>query len=135
MKNFLAIVMSCSIFCTSLLMSGCAGRDAWPVSTYQPGDEKRSCGALRAEYSNNETQVRVLQQEDGAKGWWNAGMFIGGLFIIVPFFFMDLKGSQKMEIAALKQRNTNLMAMGSDRDCDFCGATPKPVAVAVPAGK
>jgi hypothetical protein len=76
-----------------------------------------------------------LQQEDSAKQWWNIGMVVAGVFFIVPFFFMDLKDSQKMEIAALKQRNTNLMAMGADRDCDFCGATPKPVAVAVPAGK
>jgi hypothetical protein len=129
MKDFLAVVLTCSILCTSLL-SGCAGRQANPCSAYQPGDDKRSCEGLKSEYSSNENNIKTLQQEENSKTWWNIGCFVTGFLVIVPWFLMDLKDSQKIEGNAFKQRNSNIMAMAGDKGCDFLGTSTPAVAPA-----
>lgn len=121
MKDFLAVVLTCSILCTSLL-SGCAGRQANPAQAYQPGDDKRSCEGLKTEYSANENQIKCLKKEEDGKFWWNTTCLITGCLIIIPWFLMDVKDTQKIETNALKQRNANLMIIASDRSCDLSGA-------------
>jgi hypothetical protein len=123
MKKLVCSALCCSIFISSLFVAGCAGRTANPVSAYMPGDDKRSCNALKTEYSDNETTIKTLQQEEKTKGVWNVTCFITGFLVIVPWFLMDLKDAQKIEIEALNKRNSNLKIMASDRNCDFLGAT------------
>ena len=128
--NFCAIVLCFSMFCSCTLFSGCAGRQANPVSAYQPGDDKLSCNSLKAEYTSNEDQIKCLQKENDTKGWWNVACFVTGFLVIVPWFLMDLKDSQKIEMNAYKQRNSNIVAMSGDRGCNILGADPKTAAVA-----
>jgi hypothetical protein len=123
MKKAVCVMLTFSIFSYSLLVSGCAGRVANPASAYMPGDDKRSCEGLKAEFADNENQIKILQKEDSSKGWWNVGCFITGFLLIVPWFLMDLKDAQKIEIEALKKRDNNLKVMASERNCDFLGAT------------
>jgi hypothetical protein len=112
-----------------MLVSGCAGRAANPVSGYVPGDEKRSCEALKTEYYDNEAQIKKLQQEQGSKTWWNVGCFVTGFLVIVPWFLMDLKDSQKIEIDALQKRNVNLKILAVDNKCDFLSLSEPTAAV------
>ena len=63
MRQALCLILSFSFYFSSLLISGCSGREANPVATYMSGDDKRSCEALKTEYSDSETQIKKLQSE------------------------------------------------------------------------
>jgi len=48
---------------SAIMLLGCAGREAHPVSTYQYGDEKKSCKALEMELTFSAAgQGRVFQR-------------------------------------------------------------------------
>ena len=98
--------------------AGCAGREANPIPIYMPGDENRSCPALKAEVAQLQVDMaRLLPKTD--KGLTNALWAAGGVFLIVPFFFMDLKGSEKIEFDAMRQRHNRLLVYAAEKGCDF----------------
>ena len=115
MKNFLSIVLTCSIVCTSLL-SGCAGRDGNPVSAYQPGDEKRNCISLQTELSQTDAKIAELTPKAN-KMPWNTIMLVTGVFVIIPVFFMDLKNGEKVELDAYRQRHNTLELIAAQQGC------------------
>ena len=81
-----------------LVLSGCAGSAPNAVLSYQPGDEKRSCTSLKAEIGQN------------------VALGITGIFLIVPWFFMDVKGKEAVELSALRHRNRNLRQFAANKE-------------------
>lgn len=108
------------LLCDSTFLYGCAGRMANPVPAYLPGDQNRSCEALQAEIAQlNSDMQRILPETN--KFGYNSLMVAGGLFVIVPFFFMDLKDAEKIEWEALRTRHNRLLIYAAEKDCDFGG--------------
>lgn len=102
----------------TLSFAGCAGREANPIPIYMPGDEIRSCTALKAEVAQLQVDMtRILPKTD--KGLTNALWATGGVFFIVPFFFMDLKDAEKIEFEAMRQRHNRLLVYAAEKQCDF----------------
>ena len=102
----------------SILMMGCAGREANPIAAYLPGDERRSCAALQAEVAQLQVDMaRMLPKTD--KGLTNALWATAGVFFIVPFFFMDFKDAEKIEFDAMRRRHNRLLIYAAERNCDF----------------
>ena len=91
----------CLSLMVSILFAGCAGREANPVAMYTPGDENRSCKGLFAEMSQIQQEIDVLRPKTN-KFATNAAWATAGVFLIVPFFFMDLKEAEKI---AKKQKD------------------------------
>ncbi len=113
MKTTLNILLICAIF-----NAGCAGRAANPIAAYLPGDENRSCTALEAEIAQLQVDMqRILPKTD--KGLTNALWATAGVFLIVPFFFMDLKDAEKVEFEAMRQRHNRLLIYAAEKGCDF----------------
>ena len=81
---------------SALLLLGCAGREAHPVSTYQYGDEKKSCKALEMELTFTEEKIQRLLPETKKTGK-NVGLGVAGVFLIVPWYFMDFTKSEQIE--------------------------------------
>lgn len=103
-----------------LLVASCAGRTANPIPIYLPGDEKRSCVALKAEVAQLQVDMaRILPKTD--KGLTNALWAAGGVFFIVPFFFMDLKDAEKIEFDAMRKRHNRLLIYAAEKGCDMVG--------------
>ena len=96
---------------------GCAGSAPNPVERYMPGDEKRGCPALFAEMGDIDNEVATRQTKIGDRDFWNVILFIGGLVVIVPFFFMNVKNSEETEIAAYKSRRSNLKIIAAEKEC------------------
>ena len=119
MKDFLTIVLTCSIFCTSLL-SGCAGRDGNPIQIYKPGDERRDCLSLKTEMSQLDTAIATLLPNSD-KMAYNTIMLVTGLFVIIPLFFMDLKNGERVELQACRQRHNALELMSAQKGCVVVG--------------
>lgn len=115
MKKMLNILLTCSVFCLS-----CAGREANPIPAYLPGDDTRSCPALKAEIAQLQADMNRLLPKT-SKGVTNALWATAGVFLIIPFFFIDLKGAEKIEFDAMRTRHNRLLIIAADRDCDMTG--------------
>ena len=102
----------------ALFIVGCGGKSANPVLSYQPGDEKRSCEGLKSEIAMNEAEIARLVPYDDATGK-NVALGVAGAFLIVPWFFMDFKEGEAIELQALRRRNQWLREVAGDKDCSL----------------
>ena len=103
---------------SALMLLGCAGREAHPVSTYQYGDEKKSCKALEMELTFTEEKIQRLLPETEKTGK-NVGLGVAGVLLIVPWFFMDFTKSEQIEAEALRDRYNQLLVIAEDKNCGF----------------
>jgi len=99
----------CVLLCCSILLaSGCAGTAAHPINQYKYGDEHKSATQLRAEIAGLDTQITKKEQSIKKKNRTNVICFVTGFLVIVPWFFMDIKGSREVELDALEGRRQSL---------------------------
>lgn len=99
-------------------LSACAGHTPNPVQSYQPGDDRKSCAAIKAELANTETDIRA-KIPDADKTAQNVALGVAGAFLIVPWFFMDLSKADQVELEALRHRYNTLVIMASEKQCGF----------------
>lgn len=102
----------------ALVVMGCAGRPADPVMVYQPGDTTRSCDALERELELIDDDIRNLFPKTD-KAEKNTRLGVAGIFLLVPFFFMDLTKAEQIEVNALTKRYNHLLMIGEDNGCGF----------------
>ncbi len=113
MKKKMAVLLIMVMF-----FAGCAGRTANPIAVYLPGDENRSCTALQAEVAQLQVDMqRLLPKTD--KDLTNALWATAGVFLVIPFFFMDFKDAEKIEFDAMRQRHNRLLIYAAEKGCDF----------------
>ena len=111
MKETLCLLLVISVF-----MSGCGGREANPVQIYRPGDETRGCVSLKMEMAQLESDMqRILPKTD--KSGTNLLCGAAGVFLIVPWFFMDFKGADKIEFDAMRNRFNYLLTIAAEKEC------------------
>jgi hypothetical protein len=115
MRKLTILTTTLSVFLTS-----CAGRMANPIPSYLPGDENRSCQALQAEMAQLQSDMQRILPETNKFGY-NAVCAAGGVFLIFPFFFMDLKDADKIEWEAMRTRYNRLLIYAAEKGCDFGG--------------
>ncbi len=111
--------MVCVLLLGTITWTGCAGTDPNPIAVYQPGDENKSCPALKAEIANIDKQITRKKAQKSKQESDNVLWFVTGWFLIVPWFFMDLKENEKPEIDALQQRKDALIVIAAEKDCGF----------------
>ena len=99
-------------------LSACAGHTPNPVQSYQPGDDRKSCAAIKAELTNTEADIRA-KVPDADKTAQNVALGVAGVFLIVPWFFMDLSKADQVELEALRRRYNTLVIMASEKQCGF----------------
>ena len=94
-----------------------------PVEKYMPGDENKSCNALYAEMSQIDQDVTLKRKEIDKRDGLNVVYFVTGFLILVPWFFMDIKGSQEVELEALQARKKALSILFADHNCQTPGVS------------
>ena len=105
----------------SIISAGCASSVANPVPVAQVGDETKTCDAIANEMQKMITaQIEADSNKDKQIGT-NAALGVAGLFLIVPWFFMDLGGAATAEQKAAKARYERLQQIQIDKKCP---ATP-----------
>lgn len=110
-----------------IFITGCAGRTANPVPMYLPGDDNRSCEGLKVEMAQLDADMRsILPKTD--KGGSNTLLGVAGVFLIVPWFFMDFKGADKIEFDAMRNRYNHLLVISAEKSCDVGGVRRIPSA-------
>ncbi len=111
--------VTCVSLCIAIMLAGCAGTDPYPIAVYLPGDENKSCAALRAEIANTNKHIVRLEAQKSKQERENIFWFCAGWFLIVPWFFMDLKENEKPEIEARLQRKDALLIIAADKGCSM----------------
>jgi len=102
------------LLCGLLLVVGCGGRVADPVPEYKPGDDDMSCNALKTEMAHIESEVDALLPQSKKTGK-NVALGAAGLFLIFPWFFMDVGDAEKAEIRAYNERYLALEKIYQDK--------------------
>ena len=123
----------CLLLSVLIFSVGCAGREANPIAVYLPGDENRSCTALKAEVAQLQSDMqRLLPKTDKGVSnalWATAGVFTLGL----GFIFMDMKDAEKIEFDAMRQRHNRLIVYAAEKRCDFGGVNAERIPSAADA--
>jgi hypothetical protein len=101
--NFGGMTIASAVFASIVVTSGCGGRVADPVPTYRAGDEQMTCSDLKSEMAFIEAEVNKLIPESKKTGK-NVALGAAGLFLIFPWFFMDMSDAEKTEIRAYNER-------------------------------
>ena len=107
----------CVVLVFTIFIAGCGGHAANPVDRYMLGDEKKSCDALYTEVSQIDREAVLKNRQKDDRDTWNIIFFVTGFIVIVPWFFIDLKGSQEVEREALQARKKALQNMFSEKNC------------------
>ena len=107
----------CVLMAFTIFIAGCGGHTPNPVERYMPSDESKSCNALYAEMSQLDTEIKEKKNDKDSRDTWNIILFVGGFFLIVPWFFMDVKKSHEVEIEAFQARKKALMNIFHDKAC------------------
>jgi len=100
-----------------LALPACAGRAPAPVPVVQPADKALDCPQIAAEVAANDSKIRELGREEGAKVAQNVAAGVAGLFIWPLWFAMDFQGAAGKEVAALQQRQSYLATLAAERRC------------------
>ncbi len=112
----ISILRSLVVILLSASLVACAGRAANPAASYHVGDQAMSCEEIKAEMSHVQSQVDKLIPESKKTGK-NAALGVAGLFLIVPWFFMDFSETERVEIKAYQERYLLLEKLYSRNDC------------------
>ena len=105
-----------NVILISAFLAACAGRTANPAASYRVGDEAMSCQEIKADMAHVQSQVDRLVPESEKTGK-NVALGGAGCFKLVPWFFMDLSETEKVEIQAYKERYLSLEKLYSRKDC------------------
>jgi len=101
----------------SISFMGCASKTPNPIPIAQVGDETKSCDAIANEMQQmNDTKLMAEGDGDSQVGK-NVALGITGIFLIVPWFFMDLGNAATVEQKAAQARYQRLQQMAIDKKC------------------
>jgi len=106
------------LFIVSVFCSGCAGRQANPVSCYVLGDENLSCESLKQEISRLQSDMLGLLPKTD-KSFTNTLWAAGGVVVFVPYFFIDMKDAERIEYEAFRRRHNRLLLIAREKGCDM----------------
>ena len=115
MKKIIAIIV------LGAVLTACAGRGAMPVAQLQPGDNRKSCEALRSDIELAQADIQRLTPQTEKTGK-NVALGVAGFFFLIPLLFMDLSDAERQEINALQNRNNRLMSIAVDKKCDWAAS-------------
>lgn len=113
-KRVVCVVLTFGI----LLMSGCAGRQAYPVQISQNGDYNKSCDNLRRDLTDLQYQVRQKSGQTSSGDSKDTVLLATGVLLFWPaLFFMDLSNADRVELEAMQSRYNHLTNIYNSKNC------------------
>lgn len=96
---------------------GCASRSPNPIPVAQVGDETKTCDAITNEMQQMVDAKLIAEGDGNTQVGKNVALGITGVFLIVPWFFMDLGNASTVEQRAAQARFQRLQQMAVDKKC------------------
>lgn len=112
MKKTICVVL------TLIVLSGCGGRAANPISVREVGDSKMDCEDIAYEMSELDSRARRLMSEQSNKTGKNAAWGVAGLFLFPLWLGMDLSDAERQEAIAMQDRHRHLDRLFRKKDCE-----------------
>jgi|AntAceMinimDraft_13_1070369.scaffolds.fasta_scaffold21349_2 hypothetical protein len=106
-----------SLLTLSLINAGCVSSTPNPVPLAQVGDETKSCNAITNEMQQMINKRLEAEGDRNAQVGGNVALGVLGVFLIVPWFFMDTGNAATVEERAAQSRFDRLQQMAIDRQC------------------
>lgn len=107
----------------SAILTGCAGRDALPVSAYKPGDDRLTCGQIAGEIESNNQLMLARARESADTTDRNVMIGAAGVLLFVPILFaIDAKDAAGTENRAFEERNRVLTQKARMTGCQVPAA-------------
>jgi hypothetical protein len=94
------------------------GRQANHIPISQPGDNVKTCDQLAGEALIASSKAQALENKCNNKKVSNIVCAIAGWFVIIPWFFMDLKLAECEEAGDWQARADYLDMMVSQQNCN-----------------
>ena len=110
-----------TLLIASIISSGCAHTTPNPVMLAQPGDEAKTCDGIANEMQQMIQAQSAAEADRNKQVAGNVALGVAGVFLIVPWFFMDTGNAATVEERAAQARFQRLMQMQIDKKCP---ATP-----------
>jgi len=98
-------------------MASCAGAPPAPITVSKASDKFLNCDQISSQIQTITREVNELSRKENSKQKSNYGLAAAGTFLIVPFFFMNLTESEKVELNAARGRYFALERMARERNC------------------
>ncbi len=116
-----------TLLITSIL-AGCASSKPNPIPLSQEGDAAKSCELLIDEMASTKTTIAAARHKRNAQIGQNLVAGSAGVFLLVPFFFMDLGDTASVEEKAAFDRHARLMSLARAKNCNVPAdiADPQP---------
>lgn len=99
------------------MIVSCAGAPPAPVNVSKASDRFLNCEQISSQIQTITREVNNLSRKENSKQKSNYGLAAAGAFLIVPFFFMNLTESEKVELNAARGRYFALERMARERNC------------------
>jgi hypothetical protein len=112
LKKIIALIL---VFSISFM--GCASRSPNPIPVAQVGDETKTCDAITNEMQQMVDAKLIAEGDGNTQVGKNVALGITGVFLIVPWFFMDLGNASTVEQRAAQARFQRLQQMAVDKKC------------------
>ena len=112
MKKIIALIL---VFSISFM--GCASRSPNPIPVAQVGDDTKTCDAITNEMQQMVDAKLIAEGDGNTQVGKNVALGITGVFLIVPWFFMDLGNASTVEQRAAQARFQRLQQMAIDKKC------------------
>lgn len=96
---------------------GCASRSPNPIPVAQVGDDTKTCDAITNEMQQMVDAKLIAEGDGNTQVGKNVALGITGVFLIVPWFFMDLGNASTVEQRAAQARFQRLQQMAVDKKC------------------
>ena len=99
------------------MLASCAGSPPAPVPVSKASDRFLNCDQISNEIQLITSEVNKLSRKENSKLKTNYGLAAAGAFLIVPFFFMNLTESEKVELNAARGRYFALERIAKEKNC------------------
>jgi len=104
------------VFTFLLTLIGCAGKTAQPIRVIEVTDTDLPCEKILNQIYHLEEMGAILAGK-ADKQVKNAALAAAGYITIVPYFFMDLKEGEAVELNAVRARHMHLTRLYQNKNC------------------
>lgn len=107
------------LLCLSVILAGCSGRTANPISARQAGDKELTCAEIEGEMEELDKRAKRLLAEQSAKTGKNVAWGVAGLIFLPLLIGMDLSDAERQEAQAMQDRHSHLSRLARKKKCEI----------------